>query len=74
MPYVQVPKIYQSKDQAGLQLNEAPAYLFLGRGGGGNPVYLLTRPVIGSSPALFLMIGLMLPFFSLPCLSVTASL
>lgn len=29
----------------------------------GIPVYLLTRPVIGNSPALFLMIGLMLPFF-----------
>ena len=64
MPYVQVPKdLSKVKTKLALNLTKRQLICFSGAAAVGIPVYLLTRPVIGSSPALFLMIGLMLPFF-----------
>ena len=64
MPYVQVPKdLSKVKTKLALNLTKRQLICFSGAAAVGIPAYLLTRPVIGSSPALFLMIGLMLPFF-----------
>ena len=64
MPYVQVPKdLSKVKTKLAFNLTKRQLVCFSGAAAVGIPVYLLTRPVIGSSPALFLMIGLMLPFF-----------
>ena len=64
MPYVQVPKdLSKVKTKLAFNLTKRQLICFSGAAAVGIPVYLLTRPVIGSSPALFLMIGLMLPFF-----------
>lgn len=67
MPYVQVPKdLSKVKTKLAFNLTKRQLICFSGAAAVGIPVYLLTRPVIGSSPALFLMIGLMLPFFRPP--------
>ena len=64
MPYVQVPKdLLKVKTKLAFNLTKRQLICFSGAAAVGIPVYLLTRPVIGNSPALFLMIGLMLPFF-----------
>ena len=64
MPYVQVPKdLSKVKTKLAFNLTKRQLVCFSGAAAVGIPVYLLTRPVIGNSPALFLMIGLMLPFF-----------
>ena len=64
MPYVQVPKdLSKVKTKLAFNLTKRQLICFSGAAAVGIPVYLLTRPVIGSSPALFPMIGLMLPFF-----------
>lgn len=64
MPYVQVPKdLSKVKTKLAFNLTKRQLICFSGAAAVGIPVYLLTRPIIGNSPALFLMIGLMLPFF-----------
>ena len=56
---------FQNQDKAGLQPNEAPACCFSSAAAVGLPAYLFSRGSIGNSAAMFLMIGLMLPFFFL---------
>ena len=58
MPYVQVPKdLSKVKTKLAFNLTKRQLVCFSGAAAVGIPVYLLTRPVIGNSPAL------MLPFF-----------
>ncbi|MBS6956177.1 MAG: PrgI family protein [Enterocloster asparagiformis] len=64
MPYVQVPKdLSKVKTKLAFNLTKRQLICFSGAAAVGIPTYLLTRSTIGNSPALFLMIGLMLPFF-----------
>ena len=64
MAYVQVPKdLSKVKTKLAFNLTKRQLICFSGAAAVGIPTYLLTRSAIGNSPAMFLMIGLMLPFF-----------
>jgi hypothetical protein len=66
MPFVPVPKdLTQVKVKLLLGLTKHQLICFGTASIIGIPVYLLTRLTIGSSTAVLLMIGLMLPFFFL---------
>ena len=63
MPYVQVPKdLSKVKTKLAFNLTKRQLICFSGAAVG-IPAYLLTRSVIGNTPAMLLMVGLMLPFF-----------
>lgn len=64
MAYVPVPNdLNRIKTKLAFNLTKHQLICFSVAGGIGVPFYLFTRPHIGNSPALFLMIGLMLPWF-----------
>ena len=64
MPYVQVPKdLSKVKTKLAFNLTKRQLICFSGAAAVGIPAYLLTRSVIGNTPAMLLMVGLMLPFF-----------
>lgn len=64
MAYVQVPKdLSKVKTKLAFNLTKRQLICFSGAAAVGIPAYLLTRSVIGNSPAMLLMVGLMLPFF-----------
>ena len=66
MPFVPVPKdMSKVKTKVALNLTKRQLICFSIAGAIGVPVYLLTKDAIGNSAAVFLMIGLMLPFFFL---------
>jgi hypothetical protein len=66
MPYVNVPNdLSKIKTKLALNLTKRQLICFGGAGAVGIPAYLLTRSAIGSTGAMFLMIGLMLPAFLL---------
>ena len=64
MPFVPVPKdLTKVKTKVALNLTKRQLICFSIAGAVGIPTYLLTRTAIGADAAVFLMIGLMLPFF-----------
>ena len=64
MPYVPVPKdLTKVKTKIAFNLTKRQLICFAGAAAVGIPTYLLTRGAIGNDVAVFLMIGLMLPFF-----------
>ena len=64
MAYVPVPKdLNKIKTKLALNLTKRQLICFSLAAAVGIPSYLFCRGTIGNSPALFLMIGLMLPFF-----------
>lgn len=64
MAYVPVPKdLNKIKTKLALNLTKRQLICFSLAAAVGIPAYLFSRGTIGNSPALFLMIGLMLPFF-----------
>jgi len=64
MPYVNVPNdLSKIKTKMALNLTKRQLICFSGAAAFGVPSYLLTRPVIGNSGAMLLMIALMLPCF-----------
>ena len=64
MAYVPVPKdLSKIKTKLAFNLTKRQLICFSIAGGIGIPFYLFTRSHIGNSTALFLMIGLMMPFF-----------
>ncbi|MDR1668982.1 MAG: PrgI family protein [Oscillospiraceae bacterium] len=64
MAYVPVPKdLTKIKTKVALNLTKRQLLCFSLAAVIGVPAYLLTRGAIGGSGAVFLMIGLMLPFF-----------
>lgn len=64
MPFVSVPKdLTRVKTKVALNLTKRQLICFGLAAGVGVPTYLLGRVTIGSSAAVILMIGLMLPFF-----------
>ena len=64
MAYVPVPKdLNKIKTKLALNLTKRQLICFSLAAAVGIPSYLSSRGTIGNSPALFLMIGLMLPFF-----------
>ena len=64
MAYVPVPKdLNKIKTKLALNLTKRQLICFFLAAAVGIPSYLSSRGTIGNSPALFLMIGLMLPFF-----------
>ena len=64
MPYVQVPKdLSKIKTKLAFNLTKRQLICFSVAGALGIPVYLLTRGVVGNTPAMLLMVGLMLPCF-----------
>ncbi|MDK2814041.1 MAG: hypothetical protein PWQ08_1296 [Clostridiales bacterium] len=64
MPYVNVPNdLSKIKTKLAFNLTKRQLICFGGGAAVGIPVYLLTRSAIGSSAALFLMLGIMLPAF-----------
>jgi len=66
MPYVPVPKdLTKVKTKLVLNLTKRQLICFSLAAVVGVPTYLVTRGVIGSSAAVLVMIGLMLPFFFL---------
>lgn len=66
MPYVNVPNdLSRIKTKLAFNLTKRQLVCFSAAAAVGVPAYLLARPAIGNSPALFLMIGLMLPAFLL---------
>ena len=66
MPYVNVPNdLSKIKTKLALNLTKRQLICFGGGAAVGIPVYLLARSAIGSSGALFLMLGVMLPVFLL---------
>lgn len=66
MPYVNVPNdLSRIKTKLAFNLTKRQLICFGGAAAVGVPTYLLARSAIGNSPALFLMIGLMLPAFFL---------
>ena len=66
MPFVPVPKdLSKVKTKVALNLTKRQLVCFSCAAAVGVPTYLFTRGAIGSSPAVFLMMGLMLPFFFL---------
>jgi len=74
MPYVPVPKdLTKVKTKLAFNLTKRQLICFSLAGLVGLPVYFFTRGAIGNSAAVLLMIGLMMPFSSSPCMSVTGS-
>ena len=66
MAYVNVPNdLSKIKTKMAFNLTKRQLLCFGAAAVVGIPAYLLTRSAIGNSPALFLMIGLMLPAFLL---------
>ena len=66
MAYVNVPNdLSKVKMKMAFNLTKRQLICFGAAAVIGIPAYLLTRSAIGNSPALFLMIGLMLPAFLL---------
>lgn len=66
MAYVPVPKdLTKVKTKVVLNLTKRQLICFSLAAAVGIPTYLLTRGAIGSSAAVLIMIGLMLPFFFL---------
>jgi hypothetical protein len=66
MAYVSVPKdLARVKPKLILNLTKRQLICFSAAAAAGLPAYLLTKGTIGNSAAVFLMIGLMLPFFFL---------
>jgi len=66
MPFVPVPKdLSRVKTKVALNLTKRQLICFSIAGAIGVPVYLATKDTIGTNAAVFLMIGLMLPFFFL---------
>lgn len=64
MAYVPVPNdLNRIKTKLAFNLTKRQLICFSIAGGIGVPFYLLSRSYIGNSPALFFMIGLMLPCF-----------
>lgn len=64
MPYVNVPNdLSKIKTKMAFNLTKRQLICFGGAAVIGIPVYLFARSAIGNTTALFLMIGLMLPFF-----------
>lgn len=64
MPYVNVPNdLSKIKTKMAFNLTKRQLVCFGGAAAAGIPAYLLARPAIGNSAALFVMIGLMLPAF-----------
>ena len=66
MAYCPVPKdLTKVKTKVALNLTKRQLICFGVAAAVGIPTYLLTKDAIGNSAAVFLMIGLMLPFFFL---------
>lgn len=66
MPYVNVPNdLSKIKTKLAFNLTKRQLICFGGGAAVGIPVYLLTRSALGSSGALFVMLGIMLPAFLL---------
>ena len=66
MAFVSVPKdLTKVKTKVALNLTKRQLICFASAAVVGVPTYLLTKDAIGNSAAVFLMIGLMLPFFFL---------
>ena len=66
MAYVPVPKdLSKIKTKLAFNLTKRQLVCFSGATAVGLPAYLFSRGSIGNSAAMFLMIGLMLPFFFL---------
>ena len=66
MAYVNIPNdLSKIKTKMAFNLTKRQLLCFGAAAVIGIPAYLLTRSAIGNSPALFLMIGLMLPAFLL---------
>ena len=66
MAYVPVPKdLSKIKTKLAFNLTKRQLICFSGAAAVGLPAYLFSRGSIGNSAAMFLMIGLMLPFFFL---------
>jgi hypothetical protein len=64
IPFVPVPKdLSKVKTKVALGLTKRQLICFSLAGIIGVPVYLFTRGAIGNTAAMFLMMGLMLPFF-----------
>lgn len=64
MPFVPVPKdLSKVKTKVALGLTKRQLICFSCAAAVGLPTYFLTRTTIGNSPAMLLMIGLMLPAF-----------
>lgn len=64
MPFVPVPKdLTKVKTKVALNLTKRQLICFSIAGAVGIPTYLFSRTAIGADAAVFLMIGLMLPFF-----------
>ena len=64
MPFVPVPKdLTKVKTKVALNLTKRQLISFSIAGAIGIPTYLFSRTAIGADAAVFLMIGLMLPFF-----------
>ena len=64
MPFVPVPKdLTKVKTKVALNLTKRQLICFSIAGAVGIPTYLLARTAIGADVSVFLMIGLMLPFF-----------
>ena len=66
MAYVPVPKdLSKIKTKLAFNLTKRQLVCFSSAAAVGLPAYLFSRGSIGNSAAMFLMIGLMLPFFFL---------
>ena len=66
MPFVNVPKdLSKIKTKVALNLTKRQLICFGSAAVTGIPLYIFTRGVIGNTGAVFLMIGIMLPFFFL---------
>ncbi|MFV0399613.1 MAG: PrgI family protein [Oscillospiraceae bacterium] len=64
MPFVPVPKdLSKVKTKVAFNLTKRQLICFSVAAAIGVPTYLLTKGTIGNTAAVFLMIGLMLPFF-----------
>ena len=64
MAYVNIPNdLSRIKTKVALNLTKRQLFCFAGAAAIGIPAYLTMRTAIGNSPAMFLMITLMLPFF-----------
>jgi len=64
MPFVPVPKdLTKVKTKVALNLTKRQLICFGTAAAVGLPTYFLTRGALGNTVAVFLMIGLMLPFF-----------
>ena len=66
MPFVSVPKdLAKVKTKVAFNLTKRQLICFSCAAAVGVPTYLFTRSSLGNNGAVFLMIGLMLPFFFL---------